>query len=89
MDFAAIKESIGRGGSGSEVMANVVVSSYWRDEPMSLFTLDRLDGVNRKLACEIMDYRRQQDWDNQKFYELALQAKDVLQSIANWKILRD
>lgn len=78
MDFEAIKESINRGGSGSKVMANVVVSTYWKDELMSLFSLDRLDGINRKLAYQIMDYRQQDGWDDQKFHELAIHAKSVL-----------
>ena len=84
MDFEAIKESINRGGSGSRVMANVVVSTYWQDELMSLFTLSRLDGINRKLAYEIMDYRRQDGWDEQKFHDLATHAKSVLQSSAKY-----
>lgn len=84
MDFEAIKESISRGGSSSRVMANVVVSTYWQDELMSLFTLSRLDGINRKLAYEVMDYRRREGWDDQKFHELAIHAKNVLQSTAEY-----
>lgn len=84
MDFEAIKESINRGGSGSRVMANVVVSTYWRDELMSLFTLSRLDGTNRNLAYDIMNYQRRDGWDDQKFHELAIHAKNVLQSTAEY-----
>lgn len=89
MDFSAIKEAMERGGSGSEVLARVVISTCWENEPMSLYSLKRLDGINRAFAYEIMDYRRREACDEQKFDELALHAKDILQSIDNLKNARD
>lgn len=78
LNFDAAEEAIARGGEGSGVMANVIISTYWQRELMSLHSLKVLDKSNRKLAYAIIDYRNQPGWDDHKFWQLALRAKKIL-----------
>lgn len=78
MDFEAVKKVVRSGSSSGNILAEVIVSTYWHNKRTSLFLLTNLESNSRKLAFEIMEYRLSQDWDDHQFYMLALYAQDVI-----------
>lgn len=74
LDVNAIKAAITAGGSGSEVMRDVVRSSYKRNIQMSLANLSVFDNENLQLAFNVMTYRRQPGWSDDVFCELYIFA---------------
>ena len=79
LDFDGIREAINRGGSGAEVLATVIVSTYWKTKTINLYSLQSLDADNLQHAINIMTYRKRYGWDDEKFWQL---AKDALLVIA-------
>lgn len=78
MDFEAVKKVVGSGSLSGRVLAEVIVSTYWQDKKISLYSLISLDNNARKLCSDIAAYRMTEGWDDQKFYKLALYAQDVI-----------
>lgn len=78
LNVDAIKAAITAGGRGSEVMRDVVMSSYKRNIQMSLANLSALDNENLQLAIDVMKYRRQPRWSDDVFCELYVFATDFI-----------
>lgn len=76
LNVNAIKTAITAGGRGSEVMRDVVMSTYKRNIQMSLANLSALDNKNLQLAIDVMMYRRQPGWSDDVFCELYVFAKE-------------
>lgn len=70
LNVNAIRAAITAGGRGSEVMRDVVRSSYKRNIQMSLADLSALDEKNLQLAIDVITYRRQPGWSDDVFCEL-------------------
>lgn len=56
-------------------LAQVVCSTYWGGAGVDLRELCRLDAENWQIAIEIMSYRRIPQWDDEKFWALAVWCK--------------
>jgi hypothetical protein len=78
MDFEKIKAIVGTGSADGNILAEVIISTYWHNKRTSLFSLTNLDKNSRKFAYKIMEYRLSKCRDDEKFHELALYAKNSL-----------
>ena len=77
LDFEAAKKAIDMGSRAGEVIASVVCSTYW-GTPGVLKDLSILDSVNFEIAVDVMAYRHEQRWDDEKFWALAKYALNRL-----------
>lgn len=78
MDFEAVKKVVGSGSLSGRILAEVIVSTYWQDKKMSLYSLMNLDDNARRLFSDIMNYRTTDGWNDHQFHKLALYAQDVI-----------
>lgn len=58
-----------------KLLAQIICSVYWGGVGVDLRELDRLDSENWQIAIEIMSYRRTSQWDDEKFWALAVWCK--------------
>ena len=78
MNFEDVKNAMDKDSGSGRLIAHVVISTYWQNKQMSLYSLMGLDTGYRKLAYEIIEYRLNPEWDDEQFHALALYARDVL-----------
>jgi hypothetical protein len=70
--YEKIRAKIDTNHWSAKMLAEVVCSTYWGSVGVDLRELDRLDAKNCALAVSITLYQRTTDWDDMKFYVLAL-----------------
>jgi hypothetical protein len=81
MDFESVQHVIDMDSETGEIMAKVVISTY-RGEPMALRDLDHFDSENFALALQVIGYRRNSKWSDNKFCALAQYAKARLAQVS-------
>lgn len=78
-----IKDKLDTEHWASKLLSEVVCSSYWGGAGVDLRECDRLDQGNWELAKGIMEYRRQEGWNDEAFYSLAMWCK-TRHRLAQW-----
>ncbi len=75
LDGKQLRDKLDGDHWSQQLLADVVCSTYWGFSRVSLQELGKLDAEDWQIAIEIMGYRRTPQWNDSKFYALAIWCK--------------
>lgn len=82
MDFDKIKAAIGGIDNTNDMrllLAQIIISVYRKGVPVCLERMHNFDFENMAIAIEVMQYRHDPRWNDEKFCDLAQFAKNEIE----------
>lgn len=71
LDGQQLRDKMDSDHWAAKLLAEVVCSTYWGCIDVDLKALGNLDDLNWRHAVAIMSYRREPDWSDDAFHDLA------------------